>query len=72
MHVPTYFPFFVLGVGVLCQGLGPLDGGDPDALVSRLPAIFPEDEVYDGFSEAFPRGGEVPEALDGEGGPALL
>ena len=65
-------PFVGVGVGVVCQRLGPLDAGDPDALVSRLPATPPEDEVHDGLVEAFSWGGEVPQGLDGEGGPALL
>ena len=61
-----------MGVGVVCQKLGPLDGGDQDALVSCVLASPPEDEVHDRLVEAFPWGGEVPEGLDGELDPALL
>ena len=56
----------------MCQGLGPLDGGDPDALVSRLLASCPELEVHDDLVNAFPRGGEAPEVLDGENCPILF
>ena len=60
-------PLLVVGVGFVCQGLGPLDGGDPDRLVLRLPGRPPEEEVQDGLVEAFPLGGGVPEGLDGPG-----
>ena len=65
-------PFVGVGVGVACQGLGPFDGGDPDALVSCTPARPPEDELHDGLVDAFYLGGEGPEGLDGEGGLALV
>ena len=61
-----------VGVGVVCQGLGPLGGGDPDALVSRVLASPPEDEVHDGLAEAFPWDADFSEGPDGEGGSALL
>ena len=35
------------GVGVVCQGLAPLDGGDPDALVLHVLASPPDEEVHD-------------------------
>ena len=41
----------------MCQGLAPLDGGDPDVLVLGVLVGPPEDEVYDGVVETFPRGG---------------
>ena len=56
----------------MCQDLGPLDGQDTDALVYRLPASPAEAEVHGGLLEAFPRTGEVPEGLDGEGGAAVF
>ena len=44
-------------VGVMCQGLAPLDGGDPDVLALGVLAGSPEDEVYNGLMEAFAWGG---------------
>ena len=61
-----------VGVGVLCQGLAPLDGGDPDVLALGVLAGSPEYEVYDGLLEAVAWGGQVPEGFDGELGPGLL
>ena len=61
-----------VGVGVLSQGLAPLDGGDPDVLVSRVLAGSAEEDVQDGLAVAFLWGGEVPEGLDGELGTDLL
>ena len=42
-----------VGVGVLCQGLAPLDGGDPDVLALGVLAGSPQDEVYDGLVKPF-------------------
>ena len=65
---------FFVGVcaGVVCQVVGPLDEGDPAALVLHVLASPPENEVHDGFLEASPWGGEVQEGLDGELGLAHL
>ena len=41
-----------VGVGVLCQGLAPLDGGDSDVLALGVLADSPEYEVYNGLLEA--------------------
>ena len=49
----------------MCQGLAPLDWGDPDVLALGVLAGLPEDEVYDGLVEAFARGCYVLESLDG-------
>ena len=38
----------------MCQGLAPLDGGDPDVLALGVFAGSPEYEVYDGLVEAVP------------------
>ena len=56
----------------MCQGLAPLDGGDPDVLALGVLAGSPEHEVYDGPVEAVAWGGQVPEGFDGELGPVLL
>ena len=56
----------------MCQGLAPLDGGDPDVLALGVLAGLPEYEVYDGLVEAVALGGQVPEGFDGELGPVLL
>ena len=45
-----------VGVGVVCQGLAPLDGEDPDVLVLGVLASPPKDKVHDGLVEAVPRG----------------
>ena len=50
----------------MCQGLAPLDGGDPDVLALGWFA------VYDGLVEAVAWGGQVPEGFDGELRPVLL
>ena len=42
-----------VSVGVVCQGLAPLNGGDPDVLALGVLAGSLEDEVYDGLVEAF-------------------
>ena len=49
-----------VGVGVVCQGLAPLDQGDPDALVSRVRASPSEEDVKDGLVEAFLWAAKVP------------
>ena len=59
-------------VGVVCQGLAPLDGGDPDVLALGVFAGSPEYKVYDGLVEAAAWGGQVPEGFDGELGPVVL
>ena len=46
-----------VGVGVVCQGLAPLDGGDPDVLALGVLVSSPEYEVYDGLVEAVAGGG---------------
>ena len=69
MYGPSTFDF---DVGVVCQGLAPLDGGDPDMLALRVLAGSPEYKVYDGLVEAVAWGGHVPEGFDGELGPTLL
>ena len=56
----------------MCQGLAPLDGGDPDGLAPGVFAGSPEHEVYYGLVEAAAWGGQVPEGFDGELGPVLL
>ena len=56
----------------MCQGLAPLDGGDPDVLALVVFAGSPEYEVYDGLAEAVAWGGQVPEGFDDELGPVLL
>ena len=56
----------------MCQGLAPLDGGDPDVLALGVVAGSPEYEVYDGLMEAVAWGGQVPEGLDDELDPVLL
>ena len=61
-----------VGVRVVCQGLAPLNGGDPDVLALGVLAGSPEYEVYDGLVEAVAWGGQVPEGFDGELGAALL
>ena len=61
-----------VGVGVLCLGLAPLDGGDPDVLALGVLAGSPEYEVYKGLVEAVAWGGQVPEGFDGELGQGLL
>ena len=61
-----------VGVGVVCQGLAPLHGGDPDVLVSRVLASPPVEEVQGGLVEAVLWGGEVLEGLGGELDPAPL
>ena len=38
----------------MCQGLAPLDGGDPDVLALGVSAGSPEYEVYDGLVEPLP------------------
>ena len=58
--------------GLVFQGLAPLHGGDPDALVLHALACPPEEEVHNGLLEISPWGGEVPEGLGGELGPAPL
>ena len=52
-----------VGVGVVCQGLAPLDGGDPDVLALGVLAGSPEYEVYDGLVGAPAWGGQVRRAL---------
>ena len=61
-----------VGVGVVCQGLAPLDGGDPDVLALGVLAGSPKYEVYDGLVEAVAWVGQVLEGFDGELGQALL
>ena len=61
-----------VGVRLVCQGLAPLNGGDPDVLVSAVLASPPEDDVHDGLVESLPWGACVLEDLEGELGPALL
>ena len=61
-----------VGVGVVCQGLAPIDGGDPDVLALGVLAGSPEYEVYDCLVEAVAWPGQVLEGFDGELGPALL
>ena len=56
----------------MCQGLAPLDGGDPDVLALGVFAGSPEYEVYNGLSEAVAWGGQVAEGFDGELGLVLL
>ena len=56
----------------MCQGLDPLEWGDPDVLVLGVLAGSPEYEVYDGLVGAVAWGGQVPEGFDGEVGPAFL
>ena len=56
----------------MCQGLAPLDGGDPDVLALGVFVGWPGYEVYDGLVEAVAWGGSVLESFDGELGPALL
>ena len=56
----------------MCQGLAPLDGGDPYVLALGVFAGSPEYEVYDGLMEAVAWGGQVPEGFDGELRPVLL
>ena len=56
----------------MCQGLGPVDGGDPDVLALGVLTGSPEYEVYDGLVEAVAWAGQVLEGFDGELGPALL
>ena len=46
-------PSVAVGVCVVCQGLGPLEGGNPDALGTRLLATPPGDEVHNVLVEAF-------------------
>ena len=65
-------PFAGIGVIVMCQGLNPRDGGDPDVLIWRLPARPSEDEVQDSLVEAFPWGRDVLKGLDSEGSGAFL
>ena len=60
------------GLGVVCQGLAPLDGGDRDVLALGVLAGSPEHEVYDSLVEAVAWGGQVSEGFDAELGPALL
>ena len=50
-------------VGVVCQGLAPPDGGDPDMRALGVFAGSPEYEVYDGLMEAVSWGGQVRRAL---------
>ena len=59
-------------VGVVCQGLAPLDGEDSDVLALGVFAGSPEYEVYEGLVEAVAWGGQVPEGFDAELGPVLL
>ena len=59
-------------VGVVCQGLAPIDGGDPDVLALGVSAGSREYEVYDGLVEAVAWGGQVLEGFDGELGAVLL
>ena len=59
-------------VGVVCQGVARLNGGDPDVLALGVFAGSPEYEVYDGLVEAVAWGGQVPEGFDGEFSPVLL
>ena len=61
-----------VGVGVVCQGLAPLDVGYPDVLALGVLAGSPEYEVHDGLVEAIAWSGQVLEGFDGELGPALL
>ena len=56
----------------MCQGLAPLDGGDPDVLALGVFAGSPEYKVYDGLVAAVAWVGQVPESFDGELGPVLL
>ena len=56
----------------MCQGLAPLDEGDPDVLALGVFAGSPEYKVYDGLVEAVAWGGQVPEGFDGELGPVLF
>ena len=59
-------------VGVVCQGLTPLNGGDLDVLALGVFAGSPEYEVYDGLEESVAWGGQVPEGFDGELRPVVL
>ena len=68
----AFCPFVDVSVGFVCQNLGPFDGGDLDLLVLCLLASPPENEVSDGLVQALPRGAEVPDGVDHEGGPLLL
>ena len=56
----------------MCQGLAPLDGGDPDVLALGVLAGSPEYEVYDGLVESVAWGGQVLKGFDGELGPPLF
>ena len=56
----------------MCQGLAPLDGGDPDVLALGVLAGSPEYNVHDGLPAAVAWGGQVPEGFDVELGPVLL
>ena len=56
----------------MCQGLAPLDGGDPDVLALSVFGGSPEYEVHNGLMEVVAWGGQVPEGFDGELGPVLL
>ena len=56
----------------MCQGLAPLNGGDPDVLALGVLAGSPEYEVYDGLVEAVAWDGQVLEGFDSELGSALL
>ena len=61
-----------VSVVLVCQGLGPLDAGNPDALVLRLPASPAEDEGRDSLVQALVRGVELPEGLNSESGQVFL
>ena len=56
----------------MCQGLAPLDGGDPDVLALGVLAGSPEYNVHDNLPAAVAWGGQVPEGFDVELGPVLL
>ena len=56
----------------MCQGLAPLDGGDPDVLALGVFAGSSEYQVYDGLVKAVAWGGEVSEGFESELGPGLL
>ena len=61
-----------VAVGVVCRGLAPLDGGDPNVQALGVLDGSPEYGVDDGLVEAVAWGGQVADGFDGELGPALL
>ena len=65
-------PVADVSLGLVCQGLAPFDGGDPDALVLRDLVCPPKDEVHDGLVGTFLSAGKVPVGLGGELCPAFL